>query len=194
MIKNELRKSICAGFLMGLSEYISLMCDNKYLSAFLFAIGLYTICIYELNLFTGMIGYISLYSDRTFATKVLLTLYGNIIGCLMMAMFPVGEQTQSILDNIITDKDIYTALYKSFLCGCLMFIAVDTYKKKNNIIGIFLCVPAFILSGMEHSIANTYYILLYDICNMTLKNLPYVIVCIIGNSMGAIFMRKLICM
>lgn len=168
------------------------MCDNKYLSAFLFSIGLYTICIYELNLFTGMIGYFSTYSDRTFVAKVSLTLYGNMIGCLIMAIFPIGEQAQLTLNNIIENKDIYTALYESFLCGCLMFIAVNTYKKKNNIVGIFLCVPAFILSGMEHSIANTYYILLYDICNLTLKNLPYLIVCVIGNSIGAIFMRGLI--
>ena len=113
---------------------------------------------------------------------------GNVIGCYIAAMFPITVSAQENLNNIMLQKDITTALYESLLCGCLMFLAVNTYKIHKTSIAIFLCVPAFILSGMEHSIANTYYVLLSD----ALEFIPYIIVCILGNSLGAICMRKLI--
>ena len=49
------------------------------------------------------------------------------------------------------------------MCGILMYIAVDIYKNKKSILGIFLAVPVFILSGFEHSIANVGY---FSIANM----------------------------
>lgn len=184
----ELQKSIAGGFLIGLSGYISLMCDNKYISSVLFCVGLYTICTYRLNLYTGMIGYIRIPFDKKYIGKLLVTLTGNIIGCYIAAIFPITASSQEMLNNIMLQKDMATALYESFLCGCLMFLAVNTYKNHRSIIGIFLCVPAFILSGMEHSIANTYYVLL----SRTPEFIPYIIVCILGNSLGAICIRKLI--
>ena len=54
--------------------------------------------------------------------------------------------------------------------------------------GIFLAVPAFILSSMEHSISNTYYLL----TSKEWDFIPYILICIIGNTMGAIFTNILI--
>ena len=184
----ELQKSIVGGFLIGLSGYISLMCDNKYIASILFCIGLYIICTYQLNLYTGAIGYLKIPFDKKYIGKLLVILIGNIIGCYIVAIFPITASAQETLNNIMLQKDITTAFHEAFLCGCLMFLAVNTYKIHKTSITIFLCVPAFILSGMEHSIANTYYVLLSD----ALEFIPYIIVCILGNSLGAICMRKLI--
>ena len=184
----ELKKSIAGGFLIGLSGYISLMCDNKYIASILFCIGLYIICTYQLNLYTGAIGYLKIPFDKKYIGKLLVILIGNVIGCYIAAIFPITASAQETLNNIMLQKDITTAFHEAFLCGCLMFLAVNTYKIHKTSIAIFLCVPAFILSGMEHSIANTYYLLLSN----SPEFIPYIIVCILGNSLGAICMRKLI--
>ena len=74
-------------------------------------------------------------------------------------------------------------------CGFLMYIAVDIYKQKQNIIGILCCIPAFIIAGFEHSIADMFYICNAHIFNM--KTLIFILIVIIGNAMGAL-LHKLI--
>lgn len=183
-----LRKSISAGFLIGLSGYISLMCDNKYISAMLFCVGLYTICFYSLNLYTGMTGYLWNNKRKRYISTLCLTLIGNIIGCVIISICPLPQNIYVELQGMIAQKTIGSAIFESFLCGSLMFIAVDMYKTNKNPTGIFLAVPAFILSGMEHSIANTYYLL----ASKEWDFIPYILICIIGNTMGAIFTNILI--
>ena len=72
-----------------------------------------------------------------------------------------------------------------------MFLAVDTFKKNKDIIGVvvvILCVSGFILAGFEHSIANISYIGLaqypinIDVCFK-------LILMVIGNLMGAVATR-----
>ena len=74
------------------------------------------------------------------------------------------------------------------LCGILMYIAVNNYKKINNDIGkyscIFMCVMVFILCGFEHSVANMYYISVANL--LSLKSLLYILIMILGNSVGSI--------
>ena len=185
---NTLRKSVGAGFLIGISGYISLMCDNKYISAILFSIGLYTICVYGLKLYTGMSGYICECLNRNYPTILGITLLGNVIGCSLIAIFPLPQDVFLELQLMISQKSIYTSAYESFLCGCLMFIAVDSYRKYRTPIGIFLAVPAFILSGMEHSIANTYYLL----ASRQWAFIPIVLICVVGNTLGSILTNELI--
>ena len=176
-------KSISAGIMIGISGYIYLNCDNKYIGSILFCIGLITICVYSLNLYTGQVGYlIKARHKRKYAMRLLVTLLGNIVGCWAIAQFPIPQPAMNKLQEIIQVKSIYTALPKSLLCGCMMFLAVDIYKTKGTYISIFLCVTGFILSGMEHSIANSYYLFL-------LPNKEFLIsmpIYIIGNAIGAI--------
>lgn len=178
-------KSISAGIMIGLSGYIYLNCDNKYIGALLFCIGLITICTYKLNLYTGQVGYLikSEYKPG-YMFQLCTVLLGNIIGCWAIAQIPIPQPAIDRLQEIVQAKSIYTALPKSLLCGGMMFLAVDIYKIKGTYISIFLCVTGFILSGMEHSIANSYYFFL-------LPNKEFLIsmpIYIIGNGIGAIIL------
>ena len=54
----EWKKSVASGVMISVGATVYLSCPNKIAGAFLFAIGLFVICSYGLNLFTGKIGYV----------------------------------------------------------------------------------------------------------------------------------------
>ena len=70
-----------------------------------------------------------------------------------------------------------------------MYMAVSCYREKGTIAAIFFCVPAFILSGFEHSIANMFYFGVSGIINM--ESIFYIFVVIIGNAIGGMAMPLL---
>ena len=59
-------------------------------------------------------------------------------------------------------------------------------KLKGTLAGIFFCVPVFILSGFEHSIANMFYFGASGIVNIDM--IVYILVVIAGNSIGGMAM------
>ena len=70
-----------------------------------------------------------------------------------------------------------------------MYLAVNNYKKSEDVIkkylSIFLSVIVFILCGFEHCIANMFYFSVAEV--WSLKSFFPIIIMIIGNSLGAIF-------
>jgi formate/nitrite transporter FocA (FNT family) len=42
-----------------------------------------------------------------------------------------------------------------------MELAVWTWREKKSILGVLFCVPAFILSGFYHSVADAFYYIAY---------------------------------
>ena len=74
-------KAILAGFCIGLGGvvFLGLMPTNKPLGAFLFAIGLFTICTHGFNLFTGKACYILENKPSYLGTLVVIWI-GNLIG------------------------------------------------------------------------------------------------------------------
>ena len=55
---DSLLKGIYAGFMIGIGAIAFLSLENKVLGSFFFSIGLLTICMYAMNLYTGKVGYI----------------------------------------------------------------------------------------------------------------------------------------
>lgn len=89
------------------------------------------------------------------------------------------------------NDSIISILILAMFCGILMFLAVDNYKKNKSdfakYLGIFMCVIVFILSGFEHCIANMFYFSLASLWST--KSLWYILIMIIGNSIGAILIN-----
>ena len=52
-----LLKAILTGFAIGIGGIVNLSCDNRYMGAFLFGLGLFVILTFGLMLFTGKVGY-----------------------------------------------------------------------------------------------------------------------------------------
>lgn len=190
-----LLKGIYAGIMIGIGGTIYLSIANQVVGAILFAIGLLTICVYKMNLYTGMIGYI-LENKLGYLKTLTFTLLGNLLGTIITALLILNTRIANISIRaremaIIKISDNYLSIFiLSVFCGILMYIAVNNFKKGEDSIikylSIFICVVVFILCGFEHCIANMYYISLAKA--WTFKSAISMLFMIFGNSVGAIIM------
>ena len=180
----EFIKAIFAGIMIGIAGLISIGAGGSYPGAILFSIGLMIIVFNGYNLYTGKIGYASSFKETP---KFLMYICGNFIGTFLVSLCTTVSTQELVLTKLSTPALLVFA--KAIGCGFLMYLAVDTYKKHNSMLGVFGCVPAFILAGFEHSIADMFYILCGGIYN--LKVLGFIIIVIIGNAVGALLHKLL---
>ncbi len=181
-------KSISAGFLIGLGGILFLSCDNKYIGAFMFSIGLMTILFFGLDLYTGKV--CSYHQDFRLLPVILL---GNYIGaCItaILAEFHVGlHEKAAALAAAKLEKDYVNIFVDGIICGICIAIAVKGYvtimpiSNFGAILIVIMGVMAFILSGAEHVVADMFYLCFsYDIQ----KNLLFLLVTCIGNTIGGL--------
>lgn len=174
-------KSIMAGIMIGIGGLAYKLSPNPIIGAFLFAFGLLIICYYQLNLFTGKIGYLFSYTNKD-KIKLLPMFFENIGGITIIAafvMFPKAPKIEYIQST--------TPFISGLLCGVCVFIAVDLYKKNKNILGILIGIPLFIIAGFRHVIAEIFYqFLICDIAPI------YIFKVFIGNSIGAIITNEVL--
>ena len=162
-------KAILAGFCIGLGGvvFLGLMPTNKPLGAFLFAIGLFTICTHGFNLFTGKACYI-LENKPSYLGTLVVIWVGNIIGAFCMAALMhctrvSGAYTEAA-QTLVAAKNgdsLGSLFVLGMLCNVLIYIAVDGYKSNPHEIGKYIAlifgVAVFILAGTEHSVADMFY-------------------------------------
>ena len=167
-----LRGGVAAGIFIGLAGTVFLSVPDKFAGAFLFGFGLLTIVVCSFKLYTGAIGYLVLKGKEAPAyLRTLVFIWaGNWIGTFLVGTAirasrvgaPIVERAQGLCQAKVADS--WTSLLiLSFFCGILMFLAVDTFRRKEEVPSVvrmclvFLCVMVFILSGFEHCIADMYY-------------------------------------
>ena len=63
-----------------------------------------------------------------------------------------------------------------------MYLAVAIWKDKKSTLTIFFCVPVFILSGFEHSIADLFYFFAAGEWNG--KGILFLLIVLLGNTVG----------
>ena len=188
--------AILAGVCIGLGGMAFLCCDSKVVGAFLFCLGLCTICTFGLYLYTGKIGY--LFHVKQYA-DLPIGWIGNLLGAaasgklFLIARPDLAEKCQSVCANKLAET-MPQALVLSTLCGVLVYIAVELYKRLKDrdfirYTGILLCIPAFILCGFEHSIADMFYL---TCGGSLLTGLGFLLVVTIGNSLGALAFDSLL--
>lgn len=187
-------KSILAGIMIGIGGTIYLSLDNKIVGSILFAIGLFIIVVYSFNLYTGKMGYLINNFNKKYIRELIITLIGNFIGTLFVGFIlkytriytMISEKAKTLADIKLNDT-LISILILSFFCGILMYLAVNTYKEVKDIgkyLAVFLGVIVFILCGFEHCIANMYYFTVSS--TWSLNTLLYLLVMILGNSLGGI--------
>lgn len=193
-ILTTLKKSIIGGFLIGFGGTVYLNMDNKIVASFLFGLGLFTIINFELNLYTGKIGYLSKENWK----EILLTLIGNFIGTNVFAFLVLQTRLAEKLKEAVApavalklSDNLLSTFILGIFCGILMYIAVGTFKKLPNILGtlaVFLCVAVFILAGFEHCVANMFF---FALSSSPADYLLPLLVTIAGNSLGGIAFYRL---
>ena len=197
MLKKIL-KDIIYGFLAGAMISIGcavyLACQNKYVGAVMFSVALLTICYKGYNLYTGRIGFIVNNHAKDDFHSLLLGLLGNTIammafGALLGLALPNLKETAIGVVQAKLSQTFLSALLRATFCGILMYIAVSLYREKKTVVGIIFCIPVFILSGFEHSIADMGYFAVAG--EWSAKGLGYIWTIILGNTIGAMLFPAL---
>jgi len=174
--------SILGGILISIGGIACLLSEYNFVGALIFAVGLFGIMTYKMGLYTGKIGY-ALENPPIFLLEVVLIILGNFIGCLMMGLaFPLDQAVAACEARL--EVDSLTVLFEGICCGILVFIAVDQYLTKKSYIALFVCIPAFIISGFEHSIADMFFFSSAGIFN--LDSLVFILIVILGNAIGCL--------
>lgn len=194
----KILKDIIYGFLAGAMISIGcavyLACQNKYVGAVMFSVALLTICYKGYNLYTGRIGFMVNAHSKDDFHGLLLGLLGNTLammafGALIGLALPNLKETAINVVGAKLTQSFISALIRAIFCGILMYIAVSLYREKKTIVGIVFCIPVFILSGFEHSIADMGYFAVAG--EWSLKGFGYIWTIILGNSIGAMLFPAL---
>ena len=188
--------AICAGMCIGIGGTVYLMCTSKLLGAVLFSVGLLTILVFGLKLFTGMTGY--LFGERS-KLKYLLTLIlvwsGNFLGTFLVGLAVRNTRialtiipTAQTLVTIKLEDSWYSLMILGVFCGLLMYIGVDSFKKLPDNFSTLralmpiVCVATFIIAGFEHCIANMFYC---TVAGLSLRSVIMILVVTVGNILGS---------
>ena len=187
-----LMRAILAGVMIAVGGCVFIGCTDKgyaWVGAVLFSVGLMTVFQFGFDLYTGKVGY-ALDNKPSYIIDLIVMILGNLIGCIMVGYMMPSSTAENFIIARLDNVDYLRVLFKGILCGLLMFIAADIYKKRNSFVGAFICVPVFILSGFEHSIADMFYFMSAGFHGLdiafSLDAVLFILVVIIGNAIGGL--------
>ena len=188
MIKNiylkTIIRSILAALLICLGGAIYLACENKIVGSFLFSIGLISVIVLQADLFTGKIGYL----NKNNWLQIIIVLLINLVTAFLLGMLYQVVYGVQDLYLIKLEKPSYQIFLDSIICGILIYLAVEIYKRIKNIIPVIICVMGFILCGAEHSIADMFY---FGASNMSWYGFGIIWLIILGNAIGSLSIHAL---
>lgn len=189
-MKSIFIKALYAGLLIGIAAVAYLSVDNAYLGSLLFSFGLLMIVSSGYYLYTGKVGY--WVKEKNYAKVLGMTLLGNLLGTFIIGFFvrlmqlPIISKTE-VLVTAKLENGLIKVLILSILCGAMMYLGVEGYRKAKlefaKVLFVMFAVMIFILSKFEHSVANMAYFAIG--ASYSLKSLIYLVVMIIGNGLGA---------
>lgn len=181
--------AVLAGIAIGIGGVVYLTLENKTVGALLFTIGLYTICVHGLNLFTGKAGYLVV-QPVSYLLHLLIIWCGNLAGTALTA-FAIRQtriaeisQTAGTICQAKQNDSLLSLFILAIFCGFLMYISVDGYKSTQNPIILFLGVATFILCGFEHCIADMFYFSAAGIWSV--QSFYRIVIISFGNVAGSI--------
>lgn len=191
--------AVLAGMCIALGGTAFLSLESKVLGAIFFTIGLFTICTFGFNLFTGKVCY-SIGAGGGYILTLCVIWIGNLLGTMLVAFLEhltrIGpglmEKAQGMANTKLADNPGSLFLL-AFFCNICIYIAVDGFKNNPHEFGkylaLFFGVTVFILCGFEHSVADMYY---FSVASAwSLKTLLYVLVITLGNAAGGLFIPAL---
>ena len=193
MLKN-IAYGFAAGICISLGGTVFLNCDNRIAGSILFAVALTCICRRGYYLFTGKVGFLAESCQKDDLALVLGCLVGNTLatvagGLLIGYAVPNCAAVAETLCSGKLGQAAAQTFIRAFFCGTLMYLAVSIYRDKKSPDGIYYCVPVFILSGFEHSIADMFYFAASGIVSLAAFKFLWLV--ILGNAVGGMLLPAL---
>ena len=177
-------RSILAALLICLGGAIYLACENKIVGSCLFSIGLISVIVLQADLFTGKIGYL----NKNNWLQIIIILLVNLLTAFLLGMLYQAVYGVQDLYLIKLEKPSYQIFLDSIICGILIYLAVEIYKRIKNIIPVIICVMSFILCGAEHSIADMFY---FGASSMSWYGFGIIWLIVLGNAIGSLSIHTL---
>ncbi len=146
---------VLAGISISLGCYIYLVVGGP-LGALLFTVGLSAVCTFGFRLYTGQIKNTDSWAWIPMLAYILLL---NIVGCVLASL--LGSGNAEVVEKCMAivakraDAGFLASVATGTGCGFLMTLAVVTWKTHPLV--LFVSIPAFILSGLTHSVADAFY-------------------------------------
>lgn len=175
--------AVLAGISISIGVIVYCTCSNKIVGAVLFSIGLMSVLFFKLSLFTGKIGYIESFND---AYDMAIIILGNGVGSVFSFIVPI-ENAKSIVESKL-DSSLIEVFIRAIICGIIIYICVEVYKRYNLWQICLVGVPVFILCKAEHSIADIGFMMASRECSS--RAFIFIIVVILGNAVGSIAFHR----
>lgn len=187
--------AVLAGICISIGGWVFLSVDNKIIGSALFTTGLFTVCTFGYNLFTGKVCYV-FDNDGKYALDLPLIWLGNLAGTYITAALLHQTRVSEVLTakaieicDVKLGDNLMSIFILACFCNLMIFIAVDGYRNNPHEIGkylsIFFGVMVFILCGFEHCVANMFYFSVAGV--WSLRTVGYLIIMTLGNSVGGAF-------
>lgn len=193
--------AVLAGAAIAIGGVAFLSCEDRVVGAIFFCVGLFTVCTFGLNLFTGKVCYL-FDNPPSYLLFLLMVWVGNLAGAALVGygvrttrIASIAEKAAELCQTKL-DDGLWSIFLLAVFCNVLIFIAVDGFKNDphqlGKYLGLFLGVVVFILCGFEHCVANMFY---FSVANAwSGKTVLYLLVMTLGNSCGGLILplcRKL---
>jgi len=144
-----------AGMSISLGCYIYCVVGGP-LGALLFTVGLSAVCTFGFKLYTGQIKNTDSWE---WIPRLAYILLFNAVGCILCSLMASGnpEVVEKCLAIVAkrSEAGFLPCLGTGIGCGFLMTLAVVTWKTHPLV--LFVSIPAFILAGLTHSVADAFY-------------------------------------
>lgn len=178
---------ILAGCSISMGAYAYLQAPGP-IGSILFIAGLLPVYYYHFSLYTDAVRAMNLKALPDFVC-LLMILVGNIFGCLLSSLLVTDAATVLACQEIVTaraEAGFWESVVNGTGCGFIMTLISQNWKK--NKLCLLIGVPAFILSGFTHSVAESFFFYVgWDV--VTAANTLAMFGVIIGNFIGGLIYR-----
>lgn len=147
-----------------------------------FCFGLISVILTGSNLFTGKSGFAT-GRDLLFLIPMLLL---NGVGCWSLALM-FDFDVSGIIDKRLT-TDALILFGRSVVTGIIMTVSVYYARERRNWLPLVFGIPAFIVSGLPHCVADIFY---YCVAGLKASFILPWLISVAGNFVGCNFHRIL---
>lgn len=150
--------ALMAGGCIGIAATVYLKVGGV-LGAAMFAFGLIVVVAMKLPLFTGQAQHVWSRKGGEYSLLGLMLLL-NLGGCFILSALTctpeIAESSRTIINARLAKGPLMCGLL-SIPCGFIMTAAVRGAGMKNNWLPLLFGVPAFIICGFPHCVADSFY-------------------------------------